>query len=163
MAEAAQVLGISAEAVRGRIRRGTLPVERNRGTVYVLLDHPVGDRTTDNQSRTTIDQPSDRTELVEELRDEVRYLRQLLDAEREARTDERRRHDTIMAQLTSRIPQLEPPSSQVPPGSPGAGADEPGGTQPRPNTDDPNAARERLSANEEPQRRSWWREFFGFE
>jgi hypothetical protein len=43
VAEAAEILGISAEAVRGRIRRGTLPVERESGTVYVLLDHLIAE------------------------------------------------------------------------------------------------------------------------
>lgn len=37
--EAAEILGISAEAVRARINRGTLPKEKDGdGTVYVRLD-----------------------------------------------------------------------------------------------------------------------------
>jgi hypothetical protein len=61
--EAAEILGISAEAVRGRIRRGTLLVERQGGTVYVLLDTPADDRTTDDQTRvqTTTNQTTVRT------------------------------------------------------------------------------------------------------
>jgi hypothetical protein len=38
VAEAADALGISAEAVRMRVRRGTLRSEHVEGTVYVLLD-----------------------------------------------------------------------------------------------------------------------------
>src|SRR5215207_377531 len=38
VSEAADIIGISAEAVRMRIRRGTLPSERHEGTVYVILD-----------------------------------------------------------------------------------------------------------------------------
>jgi hypothetical protein len=60
VAEAAALLGISAEAVRGRIRRGTLPVEREGGTVYVLLNRPVTDRPPTNRVRPT-DQPTVRT------------------------------------------------------------------------------------------------------
>ena len=52
VAQAAEILGISAEAVRGRIRRGTLLVERQGGTVYVLLDPPTDNRTTDDQTVT---------------------------------------------------------------------------------------------------------------
>ncbi len=75
--EAAEILGISAEAVRGRIRRGTLPVERERGTVYVLLE-------TLTDERTPADQPADRkdalitalTQQIEDLRERVRSERQ---------------------------------------------------------------------------------------
>ena len=51
VAEAARLLGISAEAVRGRIRRGTLPVEREEGTVYVLLEGVAEDRTDADRPR----------------------------------------------------------------------------------------------------------------
>ena len=44
VAEAAKVLEISAEAVRGRICRGTLPVWREGGAVYVLLEKTTADR-----------------------------------------------------------------------------------------------------------------------
>lgn len=99
VAEAAEILGISAEAVRGRIRRGTLPVEREGGTVYVLIGDAETDRTTTDQSRTTTDQPGDRTELlIAELQDRVRSLE-------EANQENRR----IIAMLTSRIPEIEAP------------------------------------------------------
>jgi len=35
---------------------------------------------------------------------QIRYLREQLDAEREVRTENQRRHDTIVAQLISKIP-----------------------------------------------------------
>jgi hypothetical protein len=94
VAEAAVVLGISAEAVRGRTRRGTLPLEQEGGTVYVLLDAHL-----DDQSRTTCDQLNDRTELlIAELQDRVRSLE-------EANRVNRR----IIAALTSRLPAIEAP------------------------------------------------------
>ena len=94
MSEAASILGISAEAVRGRIRRGTLPVEREGGAVYVLLEGEPQDRTTDDQSRTTADQPNDRTDLlIAELQDRVRSLE-------EANRENRR----IIAGLVERMP-----------------------------------------------------------
>jgi hypothetical protein len=102
VAEAAEVLGISAEAVRGRIRRGTLPVEREGGTVYVLLEKASSDRTTTDRSRTTDDRTDDRTDLlIAELQDRVRSLE-------EANRENRR----IIAALTSRIPQLEAPPGE---------------------------------------------------
>ena len=99
VSEAAEILGISAEAVRGRIRRGTIPVEREGGTVYVLIEGTERHRTTGDQSRTTGDQPGDRTELlIAELQDRVRSLE-------EANRENRR----IIAALTSRIPAIEAP------------------------------------------------------
>jgi len=40
---------------------------------------------------------------------QIRYLREQLDAEREVRTENQRRHDTIVAQLISKIPAIEAP------------------------------------------------------
>jgi hypothetical protein len=140
VAEAAEVLGISAEAVRGRIRRGTLTVEREGGTVYVLLEEAEQGRTTAGQSRTTGDQPNDRTDLlIAELRDRVRSLE-------EANRENRR----IIAALTSRIPAIEAPQEARE--SPETGEDEAERAEPRPATGGPQEAT---------QRRSWWRKFFG--
>jgi hypothetical protein len=133
-------LGISAEAVRGRIRRGTLPVERESGTVYVLLDHPSEDRTTADQPRTTGDQPDDRTDLlITELQDRVRSLE-------EANRENRR----IIAALTSRIPAIEAPPDEREAAE--TARDEP--ERAAPHSD----ARDR---QEGAQRRSWWRRMFG--
>jgi hypothetical protein len=41
-----------AEAVHGRVRRGTITVEREGGTVYVLLEGNESTRTTGDPSRT---------------------------------------------------------------------------------------------------------------
>jgi hypothetical protein len=140
VAEAAEILGISAEAVRGRIRRGTLPVERESGTVYVLLDHPSKDRTTADQPRTTGDQPDDRTDLlIAELQDRVRSLE-------EANRENRR----IIAALTSRIPAIEAPQEATDP--PETVEGEPERAEPHPTTG---------GAQEGVQRRSWWRRVFG--
>jgi hypothetical protein len=139
VAEAAEILGISAEAVRGRIRRGTLPVERESGTVYVLLDHPSKDRTTADQPRTTGDQPDDRTDLlIAELQDRVRSLE-------EANRENRR----IIAALTSRIPAIEAPQEATE--TPETVEEEPQRAEPRPAT----------GGAQEGVRRSWWRRVFG--
>jgi DNA-binding Lrp family transcriptional regulator len=120
--EAAQALGISPEAVRNRLSRGTLKSVKESGTVYVLLET--------DRPRHTGDIPTDRPhdisrELLAELRDRVSFLERLLEEEREARTDERRRHDTLMAQLMQRIPELEPP--REPRESPSEATPQPGG------------------------------------
>ncbi len=125
VSEAADILGITAEAVRTRIKRGRLDSVKvppmPGGTVYVLLEADQTGPNTDPTSQGQ-DQPTDQTrpdareELIEELRDRVRHLERRLDEEREARTEERRRHDTVIAQLTSKIPAIEAP--QEPPGGP---------------------------------------------
>jgi hypothetical protein len=138
VSEAAGILGISAEAVRGRIRRGTLPVERESGAVYVLLEGEPQDRTTDDQPRTTAGQPNDRTDLlIAELQDRVRSLE-------EANRENRR----IIAALTSRIPAIEAPSEADAPQSPEPGEQGEG----------------RGNAPQQPQtgpQRPWWRRWFG--
>jgi hypothetical protein len=151
VADAAQALGISAEAVRMRIRRGTLPSERVGGSVHVLLD---ADQTRRDAERND-DVTTDRTERIADLKDQLGYLRGQLDAEREANRENRR----IIAALTQRIPAIEAPSetpSQEPPEAPTAATEQPGRVDPQPSVE---GAQE---GAEQPQRRSWWREFFGF-
>jgi len=153
VAEAAEILGISAEAVRGRVRRRTLRVERVKGKVYVLLDRPAPDRTTDDQPRTTTDRPADRTELVEELRDRIRYLeRQVEEANRQAAERDSENRRVILA-LTSRIPELQAAAAPEPPQDGETVEEEPEGPKPR-------HASEAGEA-QEATRRPWWRRVFG--
>ena len=84
VAQAAEILGVTVEAVRGRIKRKTLRHERHPGTVYVLLDadqmptgHQPGDDQTTDQLR-----PEAHEELADELRDRVRFLERMLEEER---------------------------------------------------------------------------------
>jgi len=96
VAEASEVLDITVEAVRGRIKRGTLNHERDSGTVYVLLDtdQPTTGHQPDDDQLTDQARPDD---MVGELRDRIRYLERQVEEEREAR----RRADTILAQLSA--------------------------------------------------------------
>lgn len=147
VAEAAEVLGISAEAVRGRVRRGTLPVEREGGAVYVLLEETAADRPTDDQSRTTDDQPVDRSELVEALREQIADLRGQL-AEANAANRENRR---IIAGLTQRIPELEAAGSSERSGASETVEEGPEEEpSPRPGAPGP----------QEAAQRPWWRRVF---
>jgi excisionase family DNA binding protein len=138
--EAARRLGISEDAVRMRVKRGTLEAEREGGRLYVLLrpDPMV--------------EPTDRTdELIAELRERVRSLEDQLGQERHANKENRR----IIAALTSRI--LELPAAQAP-ASPEPRESPPGAAEEEP-------ARTTLPATRGPQepvrkraRRSWWKE-----
>jgi hypothetical protein len=102
---AAEELGVSTDAVRKRISRGTLRSDRKDGTVRVWLDE--GGTEAGREAQV------DGGALVEVLKEQTEYLRGQLAEEREAR----RRADTIIAQLTqanaslaSRVPELEAPS-----------------------------------------------------
>ena len=97
--EAADILGVSKEAVRKRVLRGTLPSdtgEDGRRYVYLPVDHP--------DVVTGAGAADPRDQLIEHLRGEV-----------EAWREESRRKDTIILSLTQRIPEIEPPPE--PPGA----------------------------------------------
>lgn len=106
--QAAELLGLTEGAVRQRIKRATLPIEKTPdGSVYVLLDA--------NHTRTNGDQHDDNTTdlrlTVERLDSEVAFLR----SELVTRNEELRRKDHIIAALTERIPEL--PAPEAPQGS----------------------------------------------
>ena len=102
MQEAAAELGLTVEAIRKRVQRGSMRSDKGEdGRRYVYLD----------ESHNEVRVEASEEPLVEELRDRVSSLEKMLEEEREARTEERRRHDTLMAQLMQRIPELEPPGS----------------------------------------------------
>ncbi len=95
VAEAAAALGISSEAVRKRLARGTLPGHRVGRTWRVHLDsveEMAGQRT---QADTRGQQ--DATPLVTALREEVEWLRA-----------EVVRKDQLLAALAQRVPALAP-------------------------------------------------------
>ena len=84
--EAAQALGISPEAVRNRLSRGTLPSAKEDGTVYVLLEADSA-RHTDDVSH---DIPGDAGALISAKDETIRILREQLEAERAASAELRR-------------------------------------------------------------------------
>ena len=166
--EAAQVLGVTVDAIRKRVQRGTIPHQRDdAGRVWVLLEAaksmqgtPTSTGRDESEHVHDTDQDMYQTEgqshLVESLEDQVGYLRGVIetrDKELEARTEELRRKDHIIAALTERIPELEPPASteqrDVPNTAPAPQAD--AGTS----SDDE-------SSQEPSEQRSWlYRFFFG--
>ena len=109
--EAARHLGISQDAVRQRIRRGSMRHDKDdKGRVYVYLDltdtHPTDVHDASQDAVHDAVHDASRNELITELRDRVRFL----EAELTDRKEESRRKDHIIAALTQRIPQLEPAS-----------------------------------------------------
>jgi hypothetical protein len=151
VAEAARELGISTDAVRKRIARGSLESDRPNGNVLVWLD--------DCGTEAGREDQVDGGPLVESLRNQVAYLREIV----ATRDEEIRRRDVIISQLTQRIPEIEPPrvpaqdpappeSRQEPPKSPGTPPEASAPTD---------AVGEAQEGAERPEQRSWWRRMFG--
>ena len=147
VAEASEVLGVTVEAVRGRIKRGTLDHERTEKGVFVFLEADQStDRTRPETNQTTDRLQSDSTALISAKDETIATLREQLEAERQAHAEARR---LLMAALERIPPQLEAPSELRE--SPGTVEEEPGRAEPRPTTVE----------SQEPLQRPWWRRVFG--
>jgi excisionase family DNA binding protein len=103
--EAAGELGISTDAVRMRLQRGTLRKHRDgEGRVYVLL--------TGDESKPNVRPNGDATPLLEAKDDTIRILREQLAAEREANRENRR---LLLAALERPVRELEAGAEEGPP------------------------------------------------
>ena len=144
VAQAAEVLGVSQDAVRKRIRRGTIQSGRDEsGRVYVYVP---ASETVHKTGQDTSQPQSDSEALTSELRDRLRYVEGQLEAERQAHAEARR----IIAGLVERVPAIEAPSEARE--SPETVEEEPKRAEPR--ADAP-------VRQEGAQRRSWWRRLLG--
>jgi excisionase family DNA binding protein len=133
VAEAAERLGVTQDAVRQRVRRDTIEHERTEdGRVYVYL--------TEEDARGDAVPYAVQKAMVEELRDRIRYLE-----------EESRRKDHLLAAALERIPPAieAPPEPRESPENFGASV---GSTPPPP---------EQQEETSRPQERRWWRRMFG--
>jgi hypothetical protein len=148
VAEASAVLGITVEAVRGRIKRGTLDHERTDKGVFVLLeaDQPT-DRPRPDNDQTTDRLQSDNAALISAKDETIATLRDQLEAERQAHSEARR---LLMAALERIPPQLEAPQEMRE--SPETVEEEPE----RENVPQPTTVE-----SQESVQRPWWRRVFG--
>ena len=94
--EAARELGISTDAVRKRIARGSLESDRPNGSVLVWLNEGGTEAGREAQGE-------ENEALVEVLQDQIAYLREQL----ETRTEELRDHRRLLADLIERMPELQ--------------------------------------------------------
>jgi hypothetical protein len=98
LGDAADVLGLTVDAVRKRVKRGTLESEKDAdGRLYVFLD-------ADHES---VRPRSDTDRLISTLEEQLRIEREHVRAEREAHAEARR----LLAAALERIPALEAPES----------------------------------------------------
>ncbi len=135
--DAARLLGVTVDAVRKRIERGSLRSEKVGTTRYVLLDP---DRTKPDTDMSSPD--SDLTDKVTILKEHVQFLRRELEVWQE----EARRKDHIIAALTERIPELEP-ARDIP-------------SEPRESAVTASGNEENGPVHPEPEKPSWWRRIF---
>src|SRR5215212_8119959 len=140
VAEAADARGVSQDAVRKRIARGTIPHDRDdSGRVYVYLSPSETVHKTDQD---TIQDDATKTvqdAYIRSLEDQIAFLRRELE-----------RKDGILLNLTERIPQLEAPQEARQ--SPERVEEEPErAAEPRPATGEA----------QEGVQRPWWRRVFG--
>lgn len=129
--EAAERLGISQDAVYKRVERNKIRHERDQdGRLYIFVDSSETGRRKSTDGRTDT--------YIASLEDQVGYMRNQLEAEREASAELRR----IIAGLVQRVPELEP------------------AREPR---EQPETASDTEGKGEAPEeeRRSWWQRWFG--
>jgi hypothetical protein len=138
--QAAEIMGVTVDAIRKRVSRGTIPHERDEdGRVWVILDI---DQDTSSNVRDS-DQPQSATDaLISQMQERIASLERQLDQEREANSEHRR----LLLRALERIPpQLEARES------------------PEPVEEEPDRV-EPHSATGEAQKgvqRPWWRRMFG--
>jgi hypothetical protein len=135
--DAADVMGITVDAIRKRIARGTIAHERDEdGRVWVILD--TVDKVPDNDQYTG--QYIESTTLISEMRARIEFVE-----------EEHRRKDAILLNMTEAMKALSPPQETSPERPPGDSAS-------------PGPTRTPTKPREEPQeatQRPWWRRMFG--
>jgi hypothetical protein len=139
--QAAQILGISTDAVHKRAKRGTLESEKDEdGRVFVWLDTEDNGYTASSQGEEDV-----HPLLLARLENENDFLRQELDRRSQELSEMRQ----IVAGLGRRVPELEAPRDPQPDGR----------GSPESTTEDVPGTSERPDDTSEP-RRSWWRRTF---
>jgi hypothetical protein len=142
VAEAARVLGISVQAIHGKIKRGTIKHETgDDGLTYVYIEAPTDSESVENGVVNDL-----YNRYIDALTSEIESLKR----DQEERREEARRKDTIIAQLNQslsalihRVPELEASSEAAESRVTNDGAGDKGSVPPEPQ----NGA----------ERLSWWR------
>jgi hypothetical protein len=139
VAEAAGALGISQDAVRKRIARGTISHDRDEsGRIYVYLAPSETVHKTDQDTAQDTASKTVQDAYIRSLEDQIAFLRRELE-----------RKDGILLNLTERIPQLEAPSEA---------RESPQTLEEEPERAEPHSA---TVESQEGIQRPWWRRVFG--
>jgi hypothetical protein len=176
--EAARLLSTTVDAIRKRVQRDTIAHEKDEhGRVWILLDtdrmRPAADQDTAGQEP-DVGVLAAKDETIAELRSRVESLERQLDA----RQEELRRRDVLLAQMVERVPMLEAPAETAhePSETPVTTTEQPGRVGPQtPLREAPQSSWESLreeparadtrssgeEAQEPTERRSLWQRLFG--
>src|SRR5215212_3016346 len=101
VAQAADRLGVTQDAVRKRVARGTIRHHKDaEGRIFVYLDTFERESKTDQDEASKTVQDERQDKYTRSLEDQIEFLRQELE-----------RKDTIIMSLTQRIPELEASSA----------------------------------------------------
>jgi hypothetical protein len=139
VADAASVLGISQDAVRKRIARRTISHDRDEsGRVFVYLATSETVHKTDQDTAQDDTTKTVQDTYIRSLEDQIAFLRRELE-----------RKDTILLNLTERIPQLEAPPEE---------RESPQTVEEEPERAEPDSA---TRGAQESARRPWWRRLLG--
>jgi hypothetical protein len=119
--QAAEVLGISTDAVRKRARRGSLDSEKSEdGSLYIWLDGGTPSGSTPTQSH------------LDSLQEQIEFLRRELE-----------RKDAILLSMTEAMKALNPPAHEEPQESPESAGEAQGSTMTPTAQDKPESATQR--------------------
>ena len=148
LAEAAKRLGLSPDALRKRLARGSMQGFKRGDQWYMLLPtDPTGHVQDNGRSRPEDDRSGPDTNLlVEALRDEVAFLRKEL----EARTEELHRKDVLLAEQGRTLAELARRLPELSSGAPEA-------TEPRENPPHEPQDLGFVYRVPEPVQRPWWK------
>jgi hypothetical protein len=106
--EAAELMGVTVDAIRKRVSRGTIPHERGEdGRVWVILDI---DQDTASKVRDSDQSQSASDALISQMQARIDSLERELGV----RTEELRRRDTIIMNMTEAMKALSPPPQEAP-------------------------------------------------
>jgi hypothetical protein len=118
-------MGITVDAIRKRVTRGTIPHERDDdGRVWVILDI---DQDTASKVRDTDQPQSDRDVLISEMRDRIASLERQLEQEQQANSEHRRllaqeqQANSDNRRMLDRALERIPPQLEAPREAPEAG------------------------------------------
>jgi len=105
IAEAAKRLEVTQEAIRARIRRGTIEHDRDEtdGKTYVYLDEDVGTNTVGNG-------------VVNDYINALKSQIEQLERDRDEWREEAKRHQHIIMTLSSRLPEPQEEPKELPAG-----------------------------------------------
>jgi hypothetical protein len=153
--EAAGKIGTTVDAIRKRVQRDTIAYEKDTdGRVWILLDADRTRHATD-QDATGHRQDLESSALISEMRERLEFL----ERELEVRSEEIRRRDTIIMNMTEAMKALNPPPRDAGPQAPPEGRETVSEGPDR--AEQPQSASEAGGAQGGSERRSWWGRVFG--